>query len=177
MRAHLFAFALLVGTPLIAADQSVDSEVNEVEPTVAEKWECREFLRNNGRVLITLWHSAGTKPGETGYGRLQYAGASFPAAFSRDGLSLRWDWDLNEDGNWEHSFSIKPGGTGANYDFSGAGTGEKVSPSGTYTCKAAGEEEVPMDEFSEWAAWYLPLLFGDDFGEIMEKVIEENGTE
>ncbi len=32
-----------------------------------------------------------------------------------------------------------------------------------------------MDEFSEWAAWYLPLLFGDDFGEIMEKVLEKNG--
>ena len=177
MRALLFACGLLVGTPLIATTQSVDSAKNEVEPTMAEKWECRELLRNNGKVLLTLWHSAGTKPGVTGYGRLQYAGASFPAAFSLDGLSLRWNWDLDEDGSWEHSFTIEPNGTGATYDFSGAGAGDKVSSSGTYSCKAAGEEEVPMDEFSEWAAWYLPLLFGDDFGEIMEKAIEENPTE
>ncbi|MDE0077136.1 MAG: hypothetical protein OXM03_04415 [Chloroflexota bacterium] len=173
----LLVCVLLACPPLIATTQSTDPVENEGEPPVTEKWECREFMQNNERVLITLWRSAGTKPRETGYGRLQYAGVSFPAAFSLDGMFLRWNWDLNEESRWEQSFVIELDGTGSFYDFSDVNAGESVSPSDIYSCTAVGEEEVPMDKFVDWAKWHLPLMFGDDFGEIMEELIEENATE
>jgi len=124
------AIAAMLALPLIGTHSAAALDLPE-----AKKWECRNLVGNDGRVLITLWHPVATQLEGSGYIRLEDAGASFPTAFRLDGLSLRWNWDLGKDDAWEHSFVIEPEGIGKTYDFSGAEVGEKVSAKNVYRCK------------------------------------------
>lgn len=159
MRAQLFVGVLLVGAWTIATAQDVDSDEFEYEPIIAEIWECRKFGQETGKVLITLWRATGIKPGQRGYGRLQFAGTSFPSVFQLKGLTLRWDWGKEEDGSYNHAFVINPEGNGITYDFSGVDEGERVSGSRVYSCKSAGKVEVRKDKFVEWVEWEFSALF------------------
>ena len=101
-------------------------------------------------------------PGKTGYGWVAFSAASFPAASSLDGLSMRWDWGADDDATWDYSFVIEPSGTGKHFDFRGATRGEKVTAESIFTCKAAGKKEVTDADFRAWSSWYLPIIFGTD---------------
>ena len=158
----LLTCALMLGIPSIANAQESVPSADEDEPVVIEKWECREWLEDRARVLVTLWWSVGMSPGETGYGWVTFSAASFPAISNLDGLSMRWNWGPDEDGTWDYSFVIEPDGTGKYVDFSGASRGEKVSADSIYTCEAAERRKVSDADWGAWAAWYLPLLFGGD---------------
>lgn len=160
------AIAAMLALPLIGTHSAAALDLPE-----AKKWECRDFVGNDGRVLITLWHPVAIQPEGSGYIRLEDVGASFPTAFRLDGLSLRWNWDLGEDGAWEHSFVIEPDGIGKTYDFSGAEVGEKVSAKDVYRCKQVKQVsrksalETAMLEAAlngSWAGVKLALEAGAD---------------
>ena len=82
----LLTCALMLGIPSIANAQESVPSADEDEPVIIEKWECREWLEDRGRVLVTLWWSVGMSPGETGYGWVTFSAASFPAISNLDGL-------------------------------------------------------------------------------------------
>ena len=54
--------------------------------------------------------------------------------FQVSGLELRWDFGLDDDGNYEHAFVIQPDGTGLYCDFSRS-TGGTARPSQTFKCE------------------------------------------
>lgn len=146
-RAIVLALLLLGGSSWAADD----------ERHTVEKWECRDFPPIREDVLITLWRMPGAS---AGFGRLRFAGVFFFASFSLDGLTLRWDWDLDDEGHWDYSFTISPDGTGHYFDFSNVSGGSTTSKD-VYTCKMAGEEMMSPQVTLDWAQWWLPLVLGD----------------
>ena len=151
MRTVLICAALMVAP-------AGSSAQDEFDGAMVEKWECREFSEDYGKILIKLWRINGMKEG---FGYLEYAGVSFPALFKLDGLSLRWNWELDQDDMWDYSFVVKPDGTGLFYDFSGVEKGDSTRATDLYTCKSAGEEKVSEDAAISWATWALGNFRGE----------------
>ncbi len=61
--------------------------------------------------------------GDTYKGTIETGGIVKDAVYHTEGLSHRWDFDLNQDnGDYEASFIIEPDGTGRYYYFKGQGT-------------------------------------------------------
>ena len=144
-RTFVVALALLAGSSWATDD----------EPRMVEKWECRDYPPIREDVLITLWREPGTS---AGFGRLRFAGVFFFSSFSLDGLTLRWDWDLDEGGRWDYTFMISPDGTGRYFDFSNVESGGSTTSSDLYSCKMAGEEVMSPQVALDWAQWWLPLV-------------------
>ena len=75
-----------------------------------ETWRCFKSWEPD-TTLVAL-----TRQGDSG--EVAVSGLTRSARFQVNGLELRWDFGLDDDGNFEYAFVIQPDRTGLYYDFS-----------------------------------------------------------
>ena len=73
-----------------------------------------------------------TRQGDSG--EVAVSGLTRSARFQVNGLELRWDFGLDDDGNYEYAFVIQPDRTGLYYDLSRSPDGT-ASPRQTFDCE------------------------------------------
>ncbi len=98
-------------------------------------WHCFTSSRDQSVPIIKAW--AASQPlsvgGGTYKGTIQVEGIVKDAAYSAEGLTHRWNFDLNQDnGTYAAAFRIEPDGTGLYYYFGSQGT---AKPSIIAKCK------------------------------------------
>ncbi len=91
-----------------------------------ETWRCFKSWQPD-TTLVAL-----TRQGDIG--EVAVSGLTRSARFQVNGLELRWDFGLDDSGNYEYAFVIQPDGTGLYYDFSRSTDGT-ASPRQTFDCE------------------------------------------
>ena len=83
--------------------------------------------------IIKAWIISEPFGGDTYKGTIKVEGIVQDAAYSSEGLTHRWDFDLNQDdGTYDAAFVIRPDGKGLYYYF---GSQKSVEPSLTTKCE------------------------------------------
>ncbi len=91
-----------------------------------EAWRCFKSWEPD-TTLVAL-----TRQGDRG--EVAVSGLTRSARFRVSGLELRWDYGLDDDGNYEYAFVVQPDGIGLYYDFSRSADGT-ASPRQTFDCE------------------------------------------
>ena len=105
--------ALMLMLWLVAGCETVT--VGEaVRPGVLERWGCGDYVDGCGfgRCPVML-----TADFHNGIGTVEFAGTVEHARFEIKGLQRRWDWCLQDDGNFGCAFVLDADGDGSYYDF------------------------------------------------------------
>ena len=109
-------------------DQLVDIEKGE-----SRSWACSDILND-----LDIAFNIGFIKNSDSFGYVLYDGTNLGERthYNRIGLDHRWDWGLDEDGNFRYSIILKTNGTALYYDFAIAIDEEKKksSPRQTYSC-------------------------------------------
>ena len=105
---------------------------NAQEPTIAARWDCFEFLSDSNVPIIKTWVYENPN-GEPDAGKIEANGIRKEASYSQQGISHRWDFDLNTDSyEFNPAFVIKPDGKGLYYYY---GSEDFATPSLRTKCK------------------------------------------
>lgn len=101
-----------------------------------ERWACGDYFDGCGfaRCPVTL-----TADADNGTGTVEFAGTVEAARFEIRGLQRRWDWCLQDDGDYGCAFVVDTDGRGRYYDFTVAppdpdGTA-RAKPSELFKCR------------------------------------------
>ena len=84
-------------------------------PEAGDYWECVD--RSDGRTIVRAWVLADPVLFDLD-GVVEANGIRKDADYSHQGLSHRWNFDLNEEANYEGAFRIDADGSGYYFDFS-----------------------------------------------------------
>ncbi|WP_424947662.1 hypothetical protein [Candidatus Spongiihabitans sp.] len=102
------------------------------EPTIAARWDCFEFLSDSNVPIIKTWVYKNPN-GEPDAGRIEANGIRKEASYYQQGISHRWNFDLDLDNYvYKSAFVIKPDGDGLYYYY---GSEDFVAPSLRTKCK------------------------------------------
>lgn len=105
------------------------NQFTEYKPGEFISWKCKDYVRG-GRTLVELGTFSNPFLPESGFVLYDGTNEGEMAIYRRKGINHRWDWGRNA----QYSFTIKPDGTGAYYDFSNVDDGESVKPNEIYKC-------------------------------------------
>ena len=111
------------------ATVALDQRTVEASGTV-ERWRCGSLVLGGGSqdgVALTADFDAGC-------GTVEFAGVTSAAQFQLQGLERRWDWCLADDYRFRCAFTIDTRGHGQYFNFAGAKSDERVSPSELFRC-------------------------------------------
>ena len=105
----------------------VEQEVKSIQQ---RSWTCFERREQQGERMFTV-----ASDGFVGFND----GTFERASHEREGLDLRWDWGLTEDGRYKYSITLGPNGVTAYRDFSWVRPNEDgvrlAKPSTLYYCE------------------------------------------
>ena len=98
--------------------------------TDIQRWKCGDYVQHcyfDCPITLSGDFNLGT-------GTVTFAGTTEVAEFQLQGVELRWDWCLKNDGAYDCAFVISADGTGSFYNFHGFEKGTRIKPSDLFYC-------------------------------------------